>query len=375
MEGSRDYVIDQPLPLKDGFSEVEPATLENLSNLKLSDLCSTDVMSLINKTGGQLTKLTLKFITLLPEAILNPDVLGNILEIDISLCDDISVDAVVNILNNCGTKLKVLSIGCSSLSGEGWSQIKPNILENLHSLDLWNCSNITDESVAILINRTGNCLKKINLQNTEIKGRLWRHIRPISLHCIQKLIIGSENLTDSNAVSIINCCGDSLRVIDVRNSKVTGSSWHKIKPSIMSNLKNLRMHCCRQLTDENAVKLINSCQKIEELCLSSTLISDKVASKIRPTALMHLKQLDISQCEKLSSTGIVNLVNKCGDKLKSLDICQTKLTLKGLSSLKSSIRSNLREVYLFGCLDLELGSSCLKPEVYKLFSEKCKFQV
>ena len=68
------------------------------------------------------------------------------------------------------------------------------------------------------------------------------------------------------------------------------------------------------------------------------------------TTLLQLEKLRFAHCHELTDVGFMNILNKVGAKLESLDLWQTSSALSDLSSLTISL-PHLKKLRLGYCTD------------------------
>ncbi|TQD99840.1 hypothetical protein C1H46_014578 [Malus baccata] len=175
-------------------------------------------------------------------------------------------------LHNCkGQQIKVLDINkCSNIGDSGVSSVSMACSSSLKTLKLLDCYKISDESVLSLARFCKN---------------------------LETLVIGG--------------CRD-----------ISDASIKLLAVSCKSNLKNLRMDWCLNISDSSLCCILARCRNLEVLnigcCEEVTDVAFQGLNGRGDTEL-SLKFLKVSNCPKVTVAGIAMVLDKC-ETLEYLDV-------------------------------------------------------
>ena len=301
--------------------------------------------------------------------------------LDLSGCHQITNIVVRSILQGCG-RLEELSLNrCYRITDNAFDAASSPFTslvgcQSLLKLSLQGCSQISG-SIFIY-------LKKIAHQLTHMNVCQCKQIEPLTV----SELFGYPHLTSLNLSFIDSLTDDSfpspgseetgltpfpcnITELWLNNSKITDQSMQYL--CTLSQLTDVRLPYCNNLTDEGIIQLVAGCGALRLLDVKSSKISDRVMAYIKCHAL-HLLTLDVSWCG-VTDMGMRYLCDptacleacpraradnekgaeesvQCNTVLEELSVVWcSKLTAAGLMHCLQI--SSLRRVDMTGCVPLD----------------------
>ena len=245
--------------------------------------------------------------------------LCNLKEFNLRACSKLTV--LVFILNKTGDSLKKLDLSLTNLTLADIGSLTASC-SSIEDLNMSYCRNLTESGLVSILNKTGDCLKKLNLSLTNLTladiGSL-----TASLSSIEDLNLSyCRNLTDSVLVSILNKTGDSLQKLDLSGTNLTLNEIGSLIASF-SSIEDLNLRECHNLTDSELVSILNKTgDSLKKLDLSRTNLTLTDIGSIT-ASLSSIKVLNLTYCRNLTESGLFSLLNKTGDSLKNLIMSQS----------------------------------------------------
>ena len=208
---------------------------------------------------------------------------------------------------------------------------------------------LKEKDICSLIEISGHLLKLLNLSDTKFSGNglsgstlQLEKLETLDLSCCTKL-------TDSGFRALLEKCGQRLNSLNLGSTNVTGESLVDSNLQL-NNLKTLKLHGCSQLTGSGFRALLEKCgQRLNSLNLGNTNVTGEslVESNLQ---LNNLETLNLIQCKQLTDSGFRALLEICGQSLNSLDLGSTNVTGTLLVDwMEQRPRLQLRKITLYGC--------------------------
>ena len=92
-------------------------------------------------------------------------------------------------------------------------------------------------------------------------------------------------LTNKGLLQLLQLCGSKLRSLEISSTAITGENLFEHKGTLPC-LENLNMYDCRQLTDKGLLQILQLCiSKLRSLDLSGTNITRENLSEYKGTLL------------------------------------------------------------------------------------------
>jgi len=155
---------------------------------------------------------------------------------------------------------------------------------------------------------------------------------------LQTLQLTGDHKTLNNDwfLQILEQCGSTLKSLTLKNSIITGEILIKYKGTLPC-LENLNMSYCDQLTNKGLLQILQLCgSTLRSLDIGFTKITGEYLSEYKNT-LPCLENLNMSRCYQLTNKGLLQILQLCGSKLRSLDIQYTNITGEILSEYKGTL--------------------------------------
>ena len=312
--------------------------IENLSNFIQSPS--------ISMFGSQLVELDLSSSLTLNDNSLRiiSSKCQNIKSLYLKSCEELS-DVGVALLSNLGN-LECLDLSNLKITDDSISSIALHCLK-LAKLLLCNCRNVTDHSMKYLADNLLG-LKQLDLcfcHKVTDQG-----FSLIASHCKELEVIGLEDLIVSdNSVTLLASC-PNLRVLNFAYCKmISDYSLYKLAESCL-NIEVIDLSYCAGITISAVQSAISKWENLYSLSVrGNDLLTSQAISHPR------LRNLDISWCKYLTDDALILSSRNC-PVLSSLDLTWCiKLTDKSVKNI-STICPSLREIKLRGCTSVSFSA-------------------
>ena len=329
---------------------------------------------LLEQCGNTLKSLTLEDVNLTDDKLMKyKGTLPCLENLDMRSCYNLTDKGLLQILQLCGRTLRSLDISDTAITGENLSEFKGS-LPCLDNLGMRSCYNLTNKGLLQILQLCGSTLRSLDISCISITGENLSEYKE-TLSCLENLnmngygyleekgllqilqLCGSKlrfldlscckQLTDRGLLQILQLCGKTLRSLDIGYTNITGENLFEYKGTL-SCLANMNMKYCEQLKDNGLSQILKLCgSTLRSLDISDTAITGENLSEYKGT-LPCLENLNISCCYQLTNKGLLQTLQLCGSRLRSLDISDTAITGENLSELKGTLP----------CLDNLGMSSC-----------------
>lgn len=243
------------------------------------------------------------------------------------------------------SKLRSLSIKCSSLNDKGLQKLLKICKNNLNHLNVSGC-NISDSGILHTFYSCEN-LKSFSFGPTSAEIDCVSLVQYTGKCKINDLDCSyCYNLADIGLHQLLRICGENLTSLDLTFTKICG----EIKSIIIPNLVKLNCSMCRNLTDEGLSCLISKCsQTLNHLYITHTKISDNFWSSFK-CRLPCISILNLHQCKSFTDIGLLHVFNICGETLKYLNIGYTMVS--GDIKARNEVLSSIQTLDCVGCSKL-----------------------
>ena len=214
---------------------------------------------------------------------------------------------------------------------------------------------LTNGGLVNILNKVGVNLKKLVVEGANIKD-----IGPLAAHFPNLEILtldGCYILSDKGILSILDVTGDKLKELDLSNTRI--SDMGSLTTSL-ARLEVLKLIGCWESinhpwmeVDRCLMDLLNRTGN----CLRSLDISDNNGIRLGDTSywafgLPNLKELDMGSCYRLDEWGLISFLNRIGTSLENLNLSDDFLSLSQTGNLTARF-PNLKCLNLSWCPNLK----------------------
>jgi len=314
-------------------------TLPCLKNLNLSccnQLTNKGLLQILQLCGSTLRSLDISVTNITGEILSEyKETLLCLENLNMRYCKQLTNKGLLQILQLCGSTLRSLDILGTNITGENLSEYK-GTLPCLQNLNMCSCRLLTDKGLLQILQLYRSTLRSLNILGTNITGENLSEYKG-TLPCLENLNMSDcRQLTNKGLLQILQFCGSKLRSLDIWNTNITGKNLSEYKGTLPC-LENLNMRYCKQLTDKGLLQILQLCgSTLRSLDILGTNITGKNLSEYKGT-LPCLQNLNMKDCYQLTNKGILQILQLCGSKLRSLDISETNITGENLSEYKGTL--------------------------------------
>ena len=342
-------------PLTDkGAQALAGNRLRRLARLDLTDsIAMTDTPFLaIVKECTNLTSLNLRHCRALSKCLDRlAGKLGNVESLD--LCGTSFGDADLSaLISRLPPSLKRLNLAHTAAGDKTVEQLTARPFSELQSLDLSNCSNITD-----------GCWHRL-------KSHAWPKLNELFLNGTNISLLDFSDVPQSADLFLrIMTLPASCYRIDLTNcSEVEETTFERLATILPASVEELAFSGCTKLTDralgELASKLPKNMRKIE---LSRTQITGEELGRMRAP----IQVLDLSQCNNLTDNA-VRAIARTLPSVEEIDLSDcSQLTDEAFFVLLSQKESKLERVNL-SRTQFAKAATTLIPQLRELKLAECK---
>jgi len=265
----------------------------------------------------------------------------DITKLSLASCDQMSDEA----LRYVGTLHELESIeldNCTGITDEGLQHL---VLPKLKSLFLGVCANVTDYGIINLVKATPQ-LEQLRLELcADVTDQALQYIAT-SCHRLKTLGLerGGEDsgISDEGVMRIAHGCRE-LRYLDISNCvRVSDDSLIKLAEYCPS-LERLFLTDCDRISDLGVKLLLKNSTNLQSLSVARcTRISD-ASLKILAANCPHIEFLDISCCFEVTDIGVSSVLRNCHNLLElycrecTLLTDETFFTIKDVASQLQTI--------------------------------------
>ncbi|OWM74419.1 hypothetical protein CDL15_Pgr013323 [Punica granatum] len=253
---------------------------------------------------------------------------------------------------NCCPVLSTVSItGACRLTDGGLTTLISSA-PALRSINLSQCSLLTNGSIETLANHLGSSLRELYLNDCQSIDAMLMLPALKKLEHLQVLSVGGiSSLSDDFVREFIALRGHGIRELVLSDcTNLTDASVKAIAdtcPGLLAlNLVNLT-----NLTDSTVGYLANGCQAIEKLILCRNNFSDEAIAAFLETSGEHLQELSLNNIKKVGPNTAISIA-KGARKLRSLDLSWCRNMADEALGLIVDSCSCLRELRVFGCTQI-----------------------
>lgn len=272
-------------------------------------------------------------------------------EINLAYCSRVSDSTVGRIFRYC-KDLEIINLTfCHTLYGKCFESVN----ENLKSICLDQCENISDEYFLVLFNRSKQ-LTSFSLKRTT---QCASHILVYMIHNLLKLetlYLSGSGFDSLSSFSLENVKFDQLKNLTKLDLSFSNGD-NKVLSCILKSCKNLKyldLNNCSKLTDEMFTLTDSIKAPLEDLNLSMIKQLTDVSLEILISQISYsLKVLKIKGCDKLTDEAISNTLSKLSN-LNYLDIRLNSHVTNLV--LETALSIDYRHIYIL-CYDTSVDTN------------------
>ena len=150
-------------------------------------------------------------------------------------------------------------------------------------LDCEDTIQLTEKGLLEILRHCGGNLKSLSFQGTNVTCESLSYLE--SLPFIGILNCDDSSLTDSGLLQLLRLCGNTLNFIDLSGTTITGVGISEYLISLPC-LEHLICQRCNNLTNDGVLDLLQVCgNTIKTLAVGGTLITEQIFEKIE---LIHI---------------------------------------------------------------------------------------
>ena len=277
----------------------------------------------------------------------NSEVKPKLKVLNLSLCRKLTDIGVVGLLNlTDGETLIELDLQYTDITLNNIEDLNIN-LSKLEVLILDGCNNVTDTGTLSLLNRVGCELKTLGLTETKITldniGDLATRFSKMEHLFLSTL----SNVTDAGTISLLNRVGGELKTLELSDTNITLDNIGDLNTTLLK-LENLGLNNCDNITDTGTISLLNRVGgELKTLELAFTNITlDNIGDLA--TRFSKMENLDFGWCSNITDAGTLSLLNRVGHELKTLNLSSTNISLDNIGDLNTTF-PKLRTLDLSEC--------------------------
>ncbi|KAF5749853.1 F-box/LRR-repeat protein 4 isoform X1 [Tripterygium wilfordii] len=257
-------------------------------------------------------------------------------------------DSDLAVVANSFKCLRVLKLqDCRAITDRGMASIGDG-LSCLQSLDVTNCRKLTDRGFSAVAKGCHD-LRSMHLGGCKLvtDGMLLA----LSKNCpnLEELgLQGCSNLTDDGLTCLVSGCR-RITFLDINKcGKVGNIGISTVSEACSSFLRTLKLLDCYKVGDESILSLARFCINLETLIIGGCRdISDDSIKSLAAACKNSLKILRMDWCVNISNASLSCILTQC-NKLEALDIgsCEevTDAAFQGLDNCETKLSLRLLKV-------------------------------
>ncbi|XP_010666291.2 uncharacterized protein LOC104883458 isoform X1 [Beta vulgaris subsp. vulgaris] len=219
----------------------------------------------------------------------------------------------------------------------------------LRSINLSQCSLLTDVGIDSIANSLGSILQELYLDDCDTLDAMCILPTLKRLKYLEVLSLrGIVSVSDKFIRELISTSGQNMKELVLANCVNLTDSSLKLIAEMCSQLHVLDLSCLGKLTDIGMAHLTNGCRTIQELKLCRSPFSDDAIAAFIETSGESLRELALNHIRKVGQNTTISLARRCRN-LESLDLSWCRhLPDEALGLIADSCLS-LKLLKLFGC--------------------------
>ena len=321
--------------------------LQTLDLSGIKDIDDAFFLHIVEQCGKTLKFLNLSYSQISGDKLVDCNGALHCLDtLELQKCSRLTVTGLYQIFKSCGKTLRSLNLSESGIFVEFFRSYVEysGTLACLENLNL-SCCQITDKGLLQIFKVCGKTIRSMDLSNTNITGESLVEYSG-TLACLENLNLNLCQITDRGLLQIFKVCGKTIRSMDLSNTDITGESLVEYSGTLAC-LENLNLTECNKITDEGLEQIFKICSKtLRSLGLHYTHITGESLVEYSGT-LACLEELGLSECEKITDEGLLQIFKVCGTTLRSLYLDSTYVTGESLVEYSGTLAclENLNGIY------------------------------
>ena len=210
--------------------------------------------------------------------------------------------------------------------------------KQLQTLDLSGIKDIDDAFFLHIVEQCGKTLKFLNLSYSQISGDKLVDCNG-ALHCLDTLELQKcSRLTVTGLYQIFKSCGKTLRSLNLSESGIFVEFFRSYVEysGTLACLEELGLSECEKITDEGLLQIFKVCgTTLRSLYLDSTYVTGESLVEYSGT-LACLENLN-GIYTQINDTGLLQIFKVCGTTLRSLDLRNTYITGESLVEFSGTL--------------------------------------
>ncbi|XP_063957002.1 uncharacterized protein LOC129263803 [Lytechinus pictus] len=254
----------------------------------------------------------------------------NLTSLDTSWCA-VTDNGLSAVLDGCPRLETICLNGCQSVSDQCLRQIVNKYGANLGVLELCGCFNLSPQTLMLLAETSNNLITLNIAQCYKITDECVASVAPKFRSLQHWHLKGCKDLRDSAVKKIARHC-KQLRTLSIASCPhVTDVALIEIA-TYLNSIRSLDVSGCRKIGNEGMRCLATCCPYLEKVGLSSTSATHKSVSSLASYASQTLTELKLNCCREITEASVIRLLKHC-KKLKTLHLYGVK-GLRNLGILK-----------------------------------------
>ncbi|XP_010547706.1 PREDICTED: F-box/LRR-repeat protein 2-like [Tarenaya hassleriana] len=249
--------------------------------------------------------------------------------LDVSYCRKLTDKGLSAVAEGCRDLRTLHLAGCRFISDKLLKSLSESC-RDLEALGLQGCSNITDLGLSDLVK---GCRKIKFLDINKCNNVGDAGVSGVAEACASSLttlkLLDCYKVGDESILSLAKFCRNLQTLIIGGCRDISDKSIKPLAASCRDSLKNLRMDWCLNITDSSLSCILMQCINLEALDIGCCEeITDAAFQDLGNGNVLGLKVLKVSNCPKITVSGIGLLLGKCSS-LEYLDVRSLPHVTKG----------------------------------------------
>ncbi|XP_021714997.1 F-box/LRR-repeat protein 14-like [Chenopodium quinoa] len=219
----------------------------------------------------------------------------------------------------------------------------------LRSMNLSQCSLLTDVGIESIANSLGLILQELYLDDCETLDAMRILPKLRQLKALEVLSLrGVVSVSDKFIKNLFEENGQNMKELVLANCVNLTDSSLKVIANTCPQLRVLDPSYLGKLSDIGMAYITNGCRSIQDLKLCRSPFSDDAIAAFLETSRESLIELSLNNISKVGQNTTISLARRCKN-LESLDLSWCRLLTNEALGLIADSCLSLRLLKLFGC--------------------------